>query len=485
MNGSYTVKEVAEVLGYSTNTIYSFLKEGRLKGVRVGKGRFRIPQEQVNQLLGSTQETQTVQPQAQVPNQLPISIVSNQAQDLPGPTQIPSLPRHLEEVKFTGYPSLFSWFVSLVSIVFGLSLVLFIRHIDEFAVERFSTLLLPIQVIFITAGIGIILAEFLAKKGKYWYIFFNLLLILNYLILTAGFIITGDIEAATIFGLLPIVLVVQFVFSWTGIKSFFLYSWLFITSFPAVLLLFPNSVQGSWSFANITLAGFNSSVIILIWVAVCLVTGIIVWRYKQGRTLFIFIASWTMSLVFLSLAFYYANGLFWARSLFLTILAITAFAAPLWVSYKRPQHNRLTIVNEFIAISLIFLLIVGAIAVMQMNLREHTNEELLRVVTTGQNIIETSLKVSTTAVEDLSQNPLMIKAVQSKDAESMRELSRNVFNSSPYFRRILVINSSGDILNVYPYVILPYANVAFRNYFKQTTQNRQTYITPEFFLQPQ
>lgn len=39
----YTVKQVAHVLGVSTNTIYKYLNEGKIKALRFGKrGRFRI-----------------------------------------------------------------------------------------------------------------------------------------------------------------------------------------------------------------------------------------------------------------------------------------------------------------------------------------------------------------------------------------------------------------------------------------------------------
>ena len=51
MNKTYTVKQVADILGYSTNSIYTFLKEGRIVGVRVGKGRYRISQEELGKLL--------------------------------------------------------------------------------------------------------------------------------------------------------------------------------------------------------------------------------------------------------------------------------------------------------------------------------------------------------------------------------------------------------------------------------------------------
>lgn len=52
-NRIYTVKEVARLLGFSTNTIYKYLNEGKIKSTRLGKeGRFRIPQKEVAKLLG-------------------------------------------------------------------------------------------------------------------------------------------------------------------------------------------------------------------------------------------------------------------------------------------------------------------------------------------------------------------------------------------------------------------------------------------------
>lgn len=52
-NRIYTVKEVARLLGFSTNTIYKYLDEGKIKSTRLGsEGRFRIPQKEVARLLG-------------------------------------------------------------------------------------------------------------------------------------------------------------------------------------------------------------------------------------------------------------------------------------------------------------------------------------------------------------------------------------------------------------------------------------------------
>ena len=48
----YTVKEVAQALNFSTNTIYKFLDQDKIKATRLStEGRFRIPEEEVLRLL--------------------------------------------------------------------------------------------------------------------------------------------------------------------------------------------------------------------------------------------------------------------------------------------------------------------------------------------------------------------------------------------------------------------------------------------------
>ena len=54
MEKTYSVKEASKLLGYSTNSVYSFLKDGDIKSVRIGKGKFRIPQSEIDKFLGGT-----------------------------------------------------------------------------------------------------------------------------------------------------------------------------------------------------------------------------------------------------------------------------------------------------------------------------------------------------------------------------------------------------------------------------------------------
>lgn len=51
----YSVKQAAQILGFSTNSIYKFLDEGRLKGHRGNsdQGRFKIPHTSLEKFVGS------------------------------------------------------------------------------------------------------------------------------------------------------------------------------------------------------------------------------------------------------------------------------------------------------------------------------------------------------------------------------------------------------------------------------------------------
>lgn len=55
----YTVKQVADVLGVSTNTLYKYLGEGKIKSLRFSKrGRFRISETELTRLLGTEEDMQ-------------------------------------------------------------------------------------------------------------------------------------------------------------------------------------------------------------------------------------------------------------------------------------------------------------------------------------------------------------------------------------------------------------------------------------------
>lgn len=76
MKKFYSVKEAAKILGFSTNTVYTHLEEGSLKGKRVGgRGRFKIPYSELAPYLETTneeKETASASPGAVMPQRVGI-----------------------------------------------------------------------------------------------------------------------------------------------------------------------------------------------------------------------------------------------------------------------------------------------------------------------------------------------------------------------------------------------------------------------------
>lgn len=73
----YTVKKAAAIIGCSTNTLYKYLDEGRIKASRgtAEQGRFRIPQSSLEEFLGTPLTDQPPLTQLKSPTSLPLKLV--------------------------------------------------------------------------------------------------------------------------------------------------------------------------------------------------------------------------------------------------------------------------------------------------------------------------------------------------------------------------------------------------------------------------
>jgi len=73
----YTVKKAAAIIGCSTNTLYKYLDEGRIKASRgtAEQGRFRIPQSALEEFLGAPLAEKTQAVTSRPKTFLPLKIV--------------------------------------------------------------------------------------------------------------------------------------------------------------------------------------------------------------------------------------------------------------------------------------------------------------------------------------------------------------------------------------------------------------------------
>lgn len=74
----YSVKKAAAIIGCSTNTLYKYLNENRIKASRgtADQGRFRIPQSSLEEFLGTPLAEETKQNETKaIKNNLPLKLV--------------------------------------------------------------------------------------------------------------------------------------------------------------------------------------------------------------------------------------------------------------------------------------------------------------------------------------------------------------------------------------------------------------------------
>lgn len=72
----YSVKKAAQIIGCSTNTLYKYLNDGRIKASRgtAEQGRFRISRSALEEFLGTPIEDKTPPPPTAAAGYLPLKL---------------------------------------------------------------------------------------------------------------------------------------------------------------------------------------------------------------------------------------------------------------------------------------------------------------------------------------------------------------------------------------------------------------------------
>ncbi len=469
---AYTVKQVAQILGYSTNSIYTFLKEKRIKGVRVGRGRFRIPQSELDRLL-LTKDTRTLTPQRYG---LPLEPVPGITQALP--TGVIEAPR--ETVVSTNFmntthrvevPSLFDWFVGIGSIVLGLAMLLFSRVYEEFSFEQFLPLMPAIRMTLIAGGFGILLTDIVSRKTSVWHHVFHWTLVFAYAFYTFILIRTGNWEGVVIFGALTAALALTFFTGIGGIAGFAVYIVGLLALLPTVAVLAPAQSTLLPLVSFVPLPGVFVS---YAWVALVLGIACIIWLgYMRDKRVF-WIGMVGVSILFVALSIHYASNLAWGRSLFVLITAMLSLFVPVWQSLTfTHKRDRAFIFSAFGTLLLLYILVIGVLRVMQTNVMEYASRELANKVSYGKSLIESTLMSARTSLSSAATNPLLVSEKQLGEKGENVSFARALFEGTSLFRRVVLLGSDGELLTMYPLAATDSANFAQSDYFIQATTTKK------------
>jgi len=476
MPKSYTVKEVADILGYSTNSIYTFLKEKRINGVRVGRGRFRIPETELARVLHLSKKSD-------------IAASTSFPQTVLGPPLVQknderTIERTEREVARIGNrkflfaaPNFFDWFVGLSAIVSGLGLLLFNVSFEPQTSVIFVSFLPAVVTVLICCGIGTLISKLMCRRA--WSaVFLGILVILGgYNALM--FLHFGDIHAAFLYGGLSTVILVHLLLRSGGVFSYGLYI-SFITLASSILfMLFPNEPHIAAALQAVQLErtvvpyvlGFSSIICVAaLWLG-----------YRYSRLLF-WISCLCIALASLVLGSFFTYLMYWSRGYFVILIGFFTAILPVWrmIQSHGSTRQRVLLHGAFFAIGALLILSVVAVRIVQDTTRVSNERASDRIAQYTQAFLEQSNGSARSSLVTAAQSPILVSAMEKGDVDALNDLAKVLIVGASQIRRIVFLDADGTGLLLYPTGTFTQKDLSAREYFVHVRQSKEPYISNSF-----
>lgn len=471
MPKNYTVKEVADILGFSTNSIYTFLKEKRLKGVRIGRGRFRIPETELARVLHLSKKSSGESPVAAA--QIPPSSASGDDGEV-AERSIIRLPKFGELLA----PNIFDWFIGLASIIAGFGLFVFNMNFGSSDIASEPFVFPLVRIVLITCGAGIVISS-MYFQGRGWHNIFHACLSFLGFLNAYGLGRSGDIEGSLIYGLLAIVLGVSHVVRSGGVVSILSYVSLLAFMFPIVFILAPNDTHVK---AFEIAIGFSAQTAGFIGLGISIFLTIGMWMgFRKNRTMF-FVTSWGLALCVLFVAVWYAHVQYWSRAFFLVVVGYFTGLLPYWspLQHGIARRYKYMLHGLFVGIGGCLLVSILVVYLLQQNMWNAREWELTSKLYIAQTRLENAVQSTRSSLLVVASNNDFVKTVSDGNIITLQTYAKVVYESNPNIRRLIFLDESGDGIALYPYGTFDDPNYAYRDYFQQAKVTRQPVISDVF-----
>jgi excisionase family DNA binding protein len=445
MKRFFTVKEVSKILNFSTNTVYKYLEEGKIKSVRVGKeGRFRIPAVEIEKIA---------------PNTVSAYIQTSNGEEDYKKAESSDL-----------QPSLNDRFISIMAIGLGLSEFLFP---DYYMGNNFGSLDFALKVaksLLIVVGASIIVSAFFKTEKMYWHKFIHVLMGIIFAIASVIYFNMNHIPNSILYLSIAITVLINGFLKLNQYQKFSMFIPILIFNIGLSAVILPSS-YGNNLFSLIILN--NSFVAIAAWATVFLVTVVASFVCSKREGLY----SIVYSLVLSSLAIVYSCYAFslghWDGATSSIIIAAFSLIFPFWRLFerffKRPKKQ---IFITFVWMSTLFL--VGYIVLFFV---EKSFERYLFLE--SENRIEAASKIINNFMNENSEKIAAFSQSSDLSSQDTDRILRQFYSSSVgSFRRIILVNKYGKITNTYPY--LPDSigvDISNRDYFTEAKKTHKIYIS--------
>jgi excisionase family DNA binding protein len=495
MPATYTVKEVADILGYSTNSIYTFLKEKRIKGVRVGKGRFRIPHHELDRLLEMAGMKKVLPAVERTTASLPPKdgdrpvykqpVYEEEKQHefhdvphgehepvpehmhLPAKQPDPNIPRiyapQTEYHEHTDYvpvyrvrsggivrriPDLFEWFTCIAAIILGVTMIFFRGTFEEFNVQTFSVWIPAMTSVCIGAGLGLLVTSLTNRVNRSWHSVFSFVLSLAFGFLAWIQWSTGDAEGSITYGIISLLIILKMFVRFDGLLSFALLGAGVVSGLPVAMILWPSEIVRTtfpWILTadRMTLTAFwtlgASTLFILV-----------VFGYVRERIVF-WATALFLSIALGGLSLFYGQALFWGRSFILLVLALMGLFVPVWDRFaKGSNEDKNVVCGAFGAVLMLFLVAIGVVRIVETGMVDFANGELTAKVAFAQTTVEGVLDTVHSSMENSASNFELVTAMEKGKNDDALKVIRTLFETRGLLRRIAVISSKGTMMALYP-----------------------------------
>lgn len=456
---NYTVKEVAEYLGFSTNSIYTFLKEKRIKGVRIGKGRFRIPETELARVL---------------------HLSKNKEQTFLTVPEAPAAPpaRSVVQLGDILAPNLFDWFIGMGAVVAGFGLFLFNINFGSEDLAKDPIVFPLVRIFLIACGTGII-ATSMHFEGRGWHKVFHVSLALIGFLNAFGLIRSGDVEGGLLYGLLALVILVSEYLRWDGPVAIVLYATLIAFMFPLILLFLPMNSQtlGMSSLFGLTPV---STGIFGLFAAVVLVTGL--WAgYWKNRTAYIVFAGLIAACDML-IAIWYAHLMYWSRAFFLVVTGYFIGLLPYWwpIEQSIVRRYKYMLHGIFLGVGGVMLVAILIVSVLQQNIWQARERELMNKLYIAQTRIDNVVSSVIGSLTVAATNEDFVSVIANNDIAKLNIYAKILYESNPNIRRLVFLDGEGEGIALYPYGTFDDPNYAYRDYFTKAKSTGKPVISDVF-----
>ncbi len=472
---TYTVKQIADILGYSTKAVDTLLKEGKIKAIPLGRGRFGISESLLPRILDSSKA------KANNTDLVEESINSS-------PKSEANLKKSSDPVKsytsvwkdHTDLSGVFDWFISVASVVLGFALFLYSKFHEGQNVYLIQEWQMVVQIELIVGGIGLIFTNLLQRDlVRSWHKVFHIIVSIAFVSLSLLRWFAGDLAGGATFGAIGLISLGKTVFNLPGIHCF-LFFMIIESILPAVMALVDQTQLVLMKSGQLNF--MTEPLYVGLWILTVVILGVVLlWSHSRKRKVY-----WLLLLlygvIFISSAFAFISDLDLSKAFFMLIVGLTAILVSVWeyLFWAKQKEGSGKIIPLFLSILVFLVFFLGIIWFMEQNIKEYVGNELKVKSSHAAYEVSSTVEYISELINNTVGNDSFMSAVSEKKQEEITRLLKLTFNPDKKIRRMLLLDENGNLISIYPHIALTQSNFAFRDYFKKPLESHKIYLSDIF-----